>query len=144
MRSMLMRWKSPSWSSAFGARASIHVAERAITLDERPAARARRAVAAAPGRPEHDRVARAQHVLLAVVDALAVQPDLAAAAGRAAGEPGRGIGRSLGHEAHHDRRRRLVLDPHLLTETAPELAGPARAGTHALVVEEERAVALGD
>src|SRR5204863_7280635 len=105
---------------------------------------ARGTVRAAARGLEHDGAALLQHVLLAVVDALAVETDLAAAARATAREPGRRVRRALGHEAHHDRRGRLVVDLHLLPEPAAELAGAARARAHPLVAEEQRAVALGD
>src|SRR6266478_9958818 len=52
--------------------------------------------------------------------------------------------RSLGHEAQHDRPPRAALEEDVLAEPAAGTSPPARARAHALVAEEERAVALRD
>ena len=65
-----------------------NVAEGTVALGEGLVTRAGRAVAAA-GRAEHDLVAGLEQVLLAVVDALAVEPHVAAPARASAGQPRR-------------------------------------------------------
>src|SRR5690348_6228152 len=101
-----------------------------------------RPVAGAARRAHQHAVAALQHVLAPVIHLLAVDPHVAQAARAAAGQPRRGEAGALGHEAHHDRPRRLALDQHVLAEAAAELPLATRARAHALVVEEERAVAL--
>jgi len=125
-------------------RASRHVAERGVALAQRPIARAGGAVAPAAGRADEHAVAPREDVLLAVVDAAAVDLDVAAPAGAAAGQARRGKRRPLGHDAQHDRPGRATLDQDVLTEPAAEAPAAARARPQALVVEEQGAVALGD
>src|SRR6266542_3398935 len=60
----------------------------------------------------------------------------------AAGQPRRREARALGHEAQHDGPARATLDQDVLAEPAPEPPGATRSWPHALVVEEERAIAL--
>src|SRR5258708_4685977 len=119
------------------------VPQRPIARDECAIPLATRAVAAAARRAHEHAVAALQHVLLAVVDAGAVDADVAQAAGGAAGEAGGGELRALGHDAEHDGTRRAALDQDVLAQAAAEAAGAAGAGAQALVVEEERALALG-
>src|SRR5437773_10266535 len=123
-----------------GSAAAADVAQRAIPRDERFVAPGARAVATAARRAHEHAVAALQHVLLAIVDARAVDADVAEAAGRAAGEAGGGELRALGHDAQHDRARRAALDQDVLAEAAAEEPGSARAPAQALVVDEERAL----
>src|SRR5262249_53961926 len=101
------------------------VAEGAVALGELPGASARGAVATAARGAQDELLALLREIWLGVVDALAVESPVAGAAGAPAGKAGRGVGRALGHEAHHDRRGRLVLDADLLAEPAAKPAGAA-------------------
>src|SRR5215470_6557346 len=124
-------------------RSAPGVAALAVALAQLAGALAGGPVATATRRAHQHAIAVLQHVLAAVVHLLAVDAHVAEPAGAAARQARRGEARALGHEAHHDRALRLALDQRVLAEAAPEAAAPARAGPHSLVVEEERAVALG-
>src|SRR5262249_50719038 len=124
--------------------AAADVPERAITRGEVAAAPAARAVAATARRAHEHTIAALEHVLLAIVDAPAVDAAVAQPARCAAGEAGRGKFRALGHNAQHDRTRRPALHQDVLAEAASKTARTARARAKTLVVEEERALALGD
>src|SRR6185436_2245083 len=119
------------------------VAERSIALGHGRITLGRRAVAAAARRAHQDDVTALEHVLLAVVDRDAIDLHVAEPAGLAAGEAGRLELRALGHERGEDRRVGFALEADVLPEAAAEAPGAARARTQTLLVEEERAVALG-
>src|SRR4029453_9921252 len=89
-------------------------------------------------------VAVLQHVLLAVVDALAIDADVAPPARVTARQARRRVRGPLGHHAEHDGTGRAALDQDFLAQPPRMAPAAARACAHALVMEEERAVALGD
>src|SRR5215831_2378018 len=119
------------------------VAELPVARTPGAVARASGAVAAAPWRAHEDAVATLQHVLAAMVDLLAVDAHVAQATRGACREAGGGETRPLRHKAHHDGADGAALEEHVLAEPAALAPVAARAGTQALVAEEEWAIALG-
>src|SRR5262249_22647579 len=133
--------RAPTPSQSAGPR---HVAQRTVTGDHIFAALPPRPVAAPARRAHEHAVAAFENVLLAVVDAAPVDLHVAQPAGGAARQTGGGKARAVGHDAQPDRAGRSAFDDDVLTEAAAETAGPTRARAQALVMEEERALPLGD
>src|SRR5205823_13590110 len=116
---------------------------RAVASRASRVAVGRRSIAAAARRADQHAVARPQDVLTPVVDGPAVDAHLAAPAGLASVQPGRGKLRALRHEADGDRARRLALHQDVLAESAAKAACAAGPRPQPPVAEDQRAVARG-
>src|SRR5262245_30941361 len=135
----------PSASNGFEREpdAPLSIAERATALGRGRIALCDWTIPATAWRPHQHDVAALEHVLAAIVDRDAVDLHVAEPAVLAARETGRRELRALGHERGDDRCVRLAFEHDVLPEPTAEPAGAARARGQPLLVEEQRAVALG-